>query len=110
MKRIKIATDYSDTPLGRAPEDGQFSGTRFREELLRPALDANDKVEVDIDDVEGYGSSFLEEAFGGLVRKGYFTQDQLKNKLQITFKDRDFEVYRTLIWKYIREARREARG
>ena len=26
---------------------------------------------IDLDGVRGFGSSFLEEAFGGLVRKGY---------------------------------------
>jgi hypothetical protein len=110
MKTIKIATDYSETPLGRFPEDGKFNGTRFREEFLRPELEKQDKVEVDIDGVEGYGSSFLEEAFGGLVRKGYFTPASLKHKLEITFKDSDFKMYGDLIWKYINEAKKEEGG
>src|SRR6266487_211951 len=107
MKTIKIAADYSDTPLGRYPTDGDFSGERFREEFLRPALTEADSVTVVIDDVEGYGSSFLEEAFGGLVRKRYFTKDQLELKLKIEFEDKDFEMYRDVIWKYIREAKPE---
>lgn len=107
MRRIKIATDYSDTPVGRFPEDGEFNGTKFREKYLRPALTAEDKVQVDIDGVEGYGSSFLEEAFGGLVRKGHFTATELKKKLEISYQDEDFRMYRDLIWKYIQEAKPE---
>src|SRR4051812_14200605 len=106
MKKIKIATDYSDTPVGRFPQDGEFNGTKFREDFLRPALE-NDKVEVEIDGVEGYGSSFLEEAFGGLVRQGYYTAADLKKKLLISFKDRAFKMYHDVIWKYIQEAKPE---
>lgn len=107
MKTINIAKDYSDTPLGRYKDDGQFSGERFRDEFLIPALNGGEKVCVVIDDVEGYGSSFLEEAFGGLVREGHFTSEELKKKLELSLKDRDFEVYRNLIWKYISEAKRK---
>ena len=110
MKTIKISSDYSDTPLGRSPDDGNFSGARFRDEFLRPALGAEDKVVVDIDDVEGYGSSFLEESFGGLVRKGYFSATDLQKKLEILYKDKDFKIYHDLIWRYINEAKREKGG
>ena len=34
-----------------------------------PALQNSDKVEVIFDGVAGFGYSFLEEAFGGLVQK-----------------------------------------
>jgi len=107
MKTIKIATDYSDTPLGRFPDDSPVNGTRFRDEFLRPALDAEDKVEVDIDGIEGYGSSFLEESFGGLVRKGYFTEAELRKRLQIVGQDKTLEVIRNLIWSYIHDAKPE---
>ena len=105
MKTIKIATEYSQTPLGRYAADGEFNGTRFREEFLKPALQTDPPVEVDIDGTEGYGSSFLEEAFGGLVREGYFKSDDLKDKLKIRSADPDFDFYRALIWKYIKEAK-----
>jgi hypothetical protein len=105
MKTIKIATDYSETPLGRYPADGDFNGARFREEFLRPALDGEDEVVVDIDDTEGYGSSFLDEAFGGLVREGYFKVADLERKLKIQCLNPDYGLYRDLIWKYIRDAK-----
>lgn len=105
MKIIKIATDYSQTPLGRYPTDGNYNGTRFREEVLRPALSEENQVVVDIDDVEGYGSSFLDEAFGGLVREGYFEAKDLRKRLKIKCTDPDYALYRDLIWKYIGEAK-----
>jgi len=103
MKRIDIAKDFTDTPLGRYPTDGPYSGERFREEFLYPAL-KNDSVSVVIDGTEGYGSSFLDEAFGGLVRKGYYSADQLVKLLKIECNDSDYAIYRDLIWKYIKEA------
>jgi len=109
MKTIKIATEFSETPLGRYQTDGDFNGTKFREDLLCPALTTNDKVIVDIDDVEGYGSSFLDEAFGGLVRKGHFTAAALKNKLTIQYHRPEFEMYHDLVWKYIEDAKPDKR-
>ncbi len=105
MKTISVGNDFSDTPMGRYPTDGGFSGERFREEVLVPALSSEDVVHVVIDDAEGYGSSFLEEAFGGLVRKGYHNAAALKKKLIIDLKNTDYELYRSLIWKYISEAK-----
>jgi len=109
MKTINIANDFSDTPLGRSEEDGDFNGSRFRDEFLRPALDKENKVVVEIDGVEGYGSSFLEEAFGGLVRKGYFTVEVLRARLDVKYLDQDFKMYHDLIWKYIKEAKKEGK-
>jgi len=107
MRTINIAKDFSDTPLGRYRDDGQYSGERFREDFLLPALKAEKTVRVEIDGVEGYGSSFLEEAFGGLVRKGEFTAEELRRRLELALKDKDFEMYRALIWRYVAEAKRE---
>lgn len=105
MKTIKISTDFSETPLGRYPSDGDFNGARFRDELLRPALAEPGEVIVDIDDAEGYGSSFLDEAFGGLVREGYFEAHELQKRLTIKCADPDYAIYRDLIWRYIMEAK-----
>jgi hypothetical protein len=71
MRDIKVAADFSRHPAGRFFNDGKFSGEAFRQKFLEPALRANTPIRIDLDDVRGYGSSFLEEAFGGLVRKGY---------------------------------------
>lgn len=70
MKIISIAHDFSVYPGGRTPADGPNSGENFREQHLVPIFSSTDKVIIDFDGVRGYGSSFLEEAFGGLVRRG----------------------------------------
>lgn len=101
--KIYVAKDFSTAPTGRFYGDGPYSGERFREELLIPALDSGDKLEIKIDDTSGYGSSFLEEAFGGLVRKGYNKRDLL-DRIMITYKDEDFAFYKELIQSYINEA------
>lgn len=68
MKNIKVK-DFSKYPGPRYIRLGDFSGEEFRDNVLIPALQ-DDYVSVDFGGVYGYGSSFLEEAFGGLVRKG----------------------------------------
>lgn len=97
---ISIAKDYSDTPAGRYEADGPFSGERFRDELLAPALRAYSSVTVDLDGALGYGSSFLEEAFGGLVRLG-FQARELHARLTVLS---SLPVYRSRVWRYIDDA------
>jgi hypothetical protein len=67
-----IATDFSPLPGFRYETQAPNSGERFREELLRPKFEQarrdGAKLEVQLDGVEGYTTSFLEEAFGGLAR------------------------------------------
>jgi hypothetical protein len=65
-------SDFTRTPGGRFMTDGPFSGEEFRELYLEKHFNGEDldyKVEVDLRGTEGYTSSFLDEAFGGLVRK-----------------------------------------
>jgi len=67
---IIIARDFSVLPIGRYASDGAASAEVFRKQHLGPALLDHDIVTVVLDGVMGFGSSFLEEAFGGLVRDG----------------------------------------
>lgn len=83
---INVARDFSRAPAGRFISDGPNSGERFREQVLRPALDAGTDVTLELDGTRGYGSSFLEEAFGGLVRAGYAAVD-LVNRIKFKTKD-----------------------
>ena len=41
-----------------------------------PALKSRREVEIELDGVIGYGSSFLEEAFGGSVRETKVSADE----------------------------------
>lgn len=83
---INVAKDFSRAPAGRFVSDGPNSGERFRNQLLIPALNKADSVVLELDGTRGYGSSFLEEAFGGLVRAGYAAVDLLR---RIRFRTND---------------------
>jgi hypothetical protein len=74
---LNVAREFSVTPGGRYRRISQFSGEEFRETLLEPALRGNEAVEVELDGVLGYGSSFLEEVFGGIVRVMHWTSRQV---------------------------------
>ena len=72
MKTIDIARDFTKYPAGRVLDDGPFSGERFRKDFLEPIIRSGEHAVISFDGAIGYGSSFLEEAFGGLVREcGY---------------------------------------
>lgn len=89
MTTIKIATDFSDTPGARLCSDGPFSGEEFREKILMPLFENGsdkDKIHIDLDGTDGYVSSFLEEAFGGLAR----IVGPEKVKERIAFKSTEF--------------------
>lgn len=101
---IDIGHDFSDVPSGRFPEDGEFNGTRFRHDLLVPALKSYQKVFVNIDNTEGYGSSFLEEAFGGLIREEGFRKNELDLKLVIQSSQARTARYKRKIEQYIGKA------
>jgi hypothetical protein len=68
MTTISIAKDFTRFPAGRFKAHGNTSGEGFRQKLLEGPLSRGEQVVVDLDGTIGYGSSFLEEAFGGLVR------------------------------------------
>lgn len=71
MATINIAKDFTTTPGARYISDGEFSGQVFREKYLEPLfIDPQDKskIQIFLDGTEGYATSFLEEAFGGLAR------------------------------------------
>ena len=102
---IDIAKDFSRFPAGRYQGDGPYPGEVLRQGHLVPALRQYDTVTLRIDGVKGYGSSFLEEAFGGLVRVEGFDAGTLRRKLIIGFADPVFEIYKNEIWQYIDSAK-----
>ncbi len=82
--KIDIAKDFSRFPAGRFRTDGRYSGERFREEFLVPALKKRGTVTIIMDGVSGYGPSFLEEVFGGLVRaEGFVDKAKLLSRLKL---------------------------
>ena len=81
-RTICLVDEFSDRPFGRYRDDGGRSAEVFREDHLMPALKGHDSVVVDLSNYNYYGSSFLEEVFGGLIRQG-FTYGQLKDQLKV---------------------------
>ena len=103
MKTISIADDFSRFPAGRFREDGEASGAAFRDLLAAPLQNA-ENVEVVFDGVAGFGSSFLEEAFGGLVRECHFDKAFLDEHLHLRTYDPDLTDFVRLAERYIEDA------
>lgn len=101
-KLIKIATDFSRTPGGRYRSDGPASGEEFREDILIPALSHGDTVTIDLDGARGYPSSFLEEAFGGLVRRLKLKGDDFARRVKFKASPA-FEIYILDINSYVQQ-------
>lgn len=105
---IAIAKDFSTYPGGRFRKDGDFSGEAFRDDLLIPSLkqaeNAKDTVVVVLDGTFGYAASFLDEAFGGLVRERHFDKKQLSRLLSIKATAAHMQLYKQLAEQYIDEA------
>lgn len=102
---IKIATDFSRIPGARYPEEGDYSGQEFRQNVLHPALkkaiEMNVKLIVDLDGTAGLGTSFLEESFGGLIRRDHINYNILKQTL-IIISDEDPD-YKEEVDNYIED-------
>lgn len=98
---------FTQYPGPRYRKDGPFSGEEFRDTILagslREAIDGGKVLRVVLDDVAGYGSSFLEESFGGLVRLG-FTGPQLLSHLRIVADTSRFQHHKKRAEEYVQEA------
>jgi hypothetical protein len=103
---INIARDFSTKPVGRYRNDGPHTGEAFREDLLIPALETGGDVVVVLDGTEGYPSSFLEEAFGGLLRSGRWSSAELSKRLHVRADTPPYKPYRDRALSYIMPKRR----
>lgn len=103
---IDIARDFSKYPGARYVKLGPGSGEEFREQLLIKRLEAlgdQDALVIRLDGTKGYGSSFLEEAFGGAVRAGCSF-----DKERVRFVSEDPSLVDE-IWQYIDQAAKRRR-
>lgn len=94
-------SQFTQWPSGRYASDGPHSGEAFRTDVLDPALNEHASVTVILDGVYGYPSSFIDEAFGGLVRRGHSVAE-LEEKLRFVSSSDVHLIHR--VWKYIRAA------
>jgi len=103
---FKISTQFSKTPGSRFRYEGKFSGQELREDhiapLLKEAIEKNTKIVIDLDGVAGYGTSFLEEAFGGLIRIDNLPLQKLSQLLSFISKEQPFLI--STINSYLNEA------
>lgn len=87
MITVSVAKDFTRFPAGRYKRNGETSGEGFRERFLEEPLKRGADITVDLDGTVGYGSSFLEEAFGGVVRSTRLTADFVLSHLTIKSTD-----------------------
>ena len=102
--QLSVAKEFTDAPGPRNREQGDFSGEQFLDDLLRPrfklALERNVILSIDLDGTEGYATSFLEAAFGGLSRE--FGAEKVIQHVEFKSEDEPFLIDE--IKKYVREA------
>jgi hypothetical protein len=104
METIDIAHDFSATPGGRFNRDGPYSGEAFRDRILEPAVKRGATIRVVLDHVAGLPSSFLEEAFGGLIRAHRADAKSIVSRFSFVATEPDLLPYVSLIERYMREA------
>lgn len=101
----KIIVEYTNKPGGRYVTDGPFSGEDFRKKCLHKLIKEyrknNQKILLDFDGGYGYGNSFLEESFGGLVRDGIKEKEILQ---AFEFKSEEEPSLIEKVNRYIKEA------
>jgi STAS-like domain of unknown function (DUF4325) len=103
---LNVAKEFSETPGPRAREEGDWSGEQFLDEILAPkfeqAVREGTTLMVNLDGTEGYATSFLESAFGGLARR-----HSAKQVLEVLrFKSDDEPYLIDEIKKYVNDANR----
>lgn len=108
MTTVKVSEKFSRYLGGRYRDDGPWSGEEFREQVLIPQLrDAmrdHQLLVIDLDGVAGVPSSFLEEAFGGLLRHSPWRLADIKQTLRLSADDPDLWPYLQLADTFMQEA------
>ena len=100
-----IATQFSRTPSARVESEGKYPGQQLREiivPMIKECIEKNETFLIDLDGTAGYGTSFLEEVFGGLVRIEHLSYKDLKKHLKIK-SDEEEELIEEC-WSYIEDA------
>jgi hypothetical protein len=83
---FSIAKEFSPNPGPRWKRQGANSGEALRPKLLQVLRSTHGRVVVHLDGTKGMGSSFLDEAFGGLIRYHGQTKDELKKRFDFVSK------------------------
>ena len=100
--KVNVAKQFTKLPGLRYKRLGRYSGEEFRQRFLLEPLQQGKTVIVELDGVRGYGSSFLEEAFGGTVRE---LQLEVEDALQRLKVETAIDSWRLDVDEYIRTAK-----
>lgn len=79
---FSIAKDFSPFAGPRYIRQGSHSGEALRQKLLRFLKSHPGTVTIVLDGTKGMGSSFLDEAFGGLIRNEGWAKQEIEQRLK----------------------------
>lgn len=99
-----VANEFSRFPGGRKRKNGKHSGEEFREDVVLPLLDIYEFVTFDLSGSAGYGSGFLDEAFGELGK--IFGLRETKRRVKLIASDDEDAL--AISWLRIEDASNEA--
>jgi hypothetical protein len=103
---ILFVKSFSVTPGSRYKEEGKraHSGEEFRESILEPQFElaekSNAKIILNLDGTIGYGTSWLEEVFGGIARK--YGKDRVLKTIELISNEEPYLI--DDIKQYIKDA------
>lgn len=107
--KCSIAKDFSQTPGPRYIREGDNSGELFRKTVLFPLLNEvlknKGKLTIDLDGTAGFGTSFLEESFGGLIREESLDYNTLVSTIDFLSDEEPYLIED--IKEYLKEANNE---
>lgn len=104
MITVNVAKDFTKYPAGRKKSAGPTSGEEFRDRFLVPNIQKQEKVLIELDGTIGYGSSFLDEAFGGAVRATNITVNDFEKLVELRSND---QTLLREIKEYVTEAAKQ---
>ena len=94
--RINLAEQFSKYPGPRYIVEGDNSGELFRINFLFPAISEavkhDQKIILNLDGTKGYGTSFIEEIFGGLIRENNIPLSEIKKRIEIVAVEEDYLI------------------
>ena len=102
---INMTVDFSKLPGEIDEITGAHTGESFRNNYLIPVYDyclvKDEDLTINFRESHGFAASFLEEAFGGMVRNGYDGTQMLR---KMNFKTEEEPLLEDSIVEYIIEA------
>ena len=106
IQEFSIARDFTRFPGPRFKHQGAFSGEALSKKLAKLLRNDPSSYRINLDGTTGIGSSFLDQAFGGLVSDHGFSPSELERRLSFVSEiDPSYEItIRNAISKAARQA------